>query len=871
MGEVYRATDTKLNRDVALKVLPEEFARDADRMARFKREAQVLASLNHPNIAAIYGLEESEGTRCLVLELVEGPTLAERIKQGAIPLDEALNIAKQIAEALEAAHEKGIIHRDLKPANVKVTPEGMVKVLDFGLAKALEDDPSSIDISKSPTLSVAATQAGVILGTAAYMSPEQARGQPVDKRADIWSFGVVLYEMLTGKQAFKGDTISDTLAAVLRAEVDWDVLPAGTPASIRRLLRRCLTRDRKQRLQAIGDARFEIEEALTGSTDMDATAAVDTTPSQPVWQRILPWALAGVMAVAVAGLSWQLSRSPSTTGENVRFVVNLPPDLSLNTSGRVNIAISPDGTKIVFSAIGESGFQLFLKKMHSLELEPLAGTAGGDSPFFSPDGKWLGFVSGGKLRKVSVEGGSPIILADTGFGGAAWNTDGTIIYTPSYTSGLWRVPDSGGTPEKLTTPDSDKGVLGHWWPQLLPGGQAVVFTRYSSPIKSARVAILDLRTGQMSDLIEGAVFGRYVPTGHLVYVRANTLMAVPIDPGSLKVTGAAFPVLDDISLDLANAASQLSFSAEGTLAYVPKSVVEFDRMLVWVDRKGNETPVTGRRGRYFAPELSPDGSRIALNRTTEDGTNIWLYEIRRGVFTRLTFGDSPEYSPLWTPDGKNVIHIEEKRQWDLSIIEAGGTGSEQLLVSTEFDKYPEAVTPDGKFLIFREGSANTLADLWLIPLDALTPTENKPTVLLQTQFSERGAKLSPNGRWLAYASDETGQFEVYVIAFPDPGGKTKISTDGGNDPRWSRDGRRLFYRNGRKMMEVAIDYTKGFSPKTPVTLFEGSYEATQFHPGYSVATDGRFLMVKNPPESLPRQIHVILNWFEELRRRVPTK
>ncbi len=866
MGEVYRATDTKLGRDVALKILPEEFARDAQRMARFSREAQVLASLNHPNIASIYGLEESDGIRCLVLELVEGPTLAERIAAGPLPAEEALNIARQITEALEAAHEKGIIHRDLKPANVKVTPEGTVKVLDFGLAKALEDDLSSIDISESPTLSVAATQAGVILGTAAYMSPEQAHGRQADKRADIWAFGVVLYEMLTGRQAFSGESISDTLASVLKLDPDWDALPSDTPQSIRKLLRRCLTRDRKQRLQAIGEARIAIKEYLADPTGSSVVMAAPALPVQPAWQRALPWSIAAV-AVVIAGVglwsAWRATRP--APGNLVRFSVTLPPTEQLFTDEGLAIALTPGGTRLVYVAGRSGGTQLFLREMDSFEASPLPGTEGGYNPFFSPDGQWVGFFAGGKLKKVSVEGGSPLVLADARWGHGSWGADDNIIFTPSYPLGLWRVSAAGGTPEELTTPDVSQHELGHWWPQILPGGKAVLFTSYSTPIEKARIAVLDLETGQKQTLIEGAVFGRYVPTGHLVYVQTETLMAVPFDLARLQVTGPPVPVLEDVPVDTVNGNSQFSISDDGSLVYIPASVVNTNRLLVWVDRKGTARPVTEARRRYMYPKLSPDGRRLALT-IVGDSRDVWVYELARGTLTRLTFGAANEFRPLWTPDGRRLIFVSEQLVFDLYWLPVDGSAPAEPLFTSEYDKHPISLSPDGKILAFVENHPDTRQNIWLLPLEG----ERRPQPLLRTQFAEMSPAFSPDGRWLAYQSNESGRNEVYVQAYPGPGGKVQVSTGGGTEPVWARNGRELFYRNGDKMMAVQIGIESGFRAGKPRLLFEGSYEHFPPPPGYDITPDGqRFVMVKTPPESAPRQLNVVLNWFEEVRRRVP--
>src|SRR6516164_5937294 len=628
MGEVYRARDTKLNRDVALKVLPEAFARDAQRMARFRREAQVLASLNHPNIATIYGLEESNGNCALVLELVEGPTLAERIgrrdtltpgpspggrgesktespsspvergeskKQGDLPspsgrgwsrvagpgegaafaigLDESLHIVKQIAEGVEYAHERGIIHRDLKPANVKVRPDGTVKILDFGLAKALEETPAAGSISDSPTIS-AATREGIILGTAAYMSPEQARGKTVDRRCDIWSFGAVLFEMLSGKQAFAGEDVSHTLAAVIMSEPDWSSLPGHLPKQLEGLLRRCLTKDPKQRLQAIGEARIVIEEALTGSPEGGAVGEPPVQPAPPpAWRRALPWTLAAISTlVLLALIVGNVMRAPRPPTRPIRLVVTLPPGDRLAVGNTPVVALSPDGSRLVYVASHGGSTQLYLRSIGRFEAAPIPGTEGAESPFFSPDGQSVGFFAEGKLKTVSLSGGAPRTVCSVSAGrGASWGSDGTIILAPFLTSGLFRVSALGGTPTPLTTPDRKKGEFSHRWPEILPGGNEVLFTIWTGifNLDKQRIGVLSLRTGERRVLFEGGTYARYVPSGHLVYARAGELLAVPFDLNRLEVTGPPVSVVEGVSTVVILGVAQFNFSRDGAFAYVP--------------------------------------------------------------------------------------------------------------------------------------------------------------------------------------------------------------------------------------------------------------------------------------------------------------
>ncbi|MEE9236055.1 MAG: protein kinase, partial [Candidatus Acidoferrales bacterium] len=644
MGEVYRARDERLNRDVAIKVLPEAFARDADRLARFQREAQLLASLNHPNIGSIYGLEEDDGISCLVLELIEGPTLAERIARGPLPLQEALKISRQMAEALEAAHDRGIIHRDLKPGNVKVTPEGMVKVLDFGLAKALEGEPAAVDVSKSPTLGAPASQVGILLGTAGYMSPEQAKGKPVDRRADIWAFGVVLVEMLTGKPLFEGETVSETLAAVMMREPDLSALPGDTPPPIRRLLTRCLQKDPRQRLQAIGEARIVMEDLLAGKVEEAVVPGAAAVIAQPAWRRLLPWGLLVVVAVgaATAVAFWSPWQSEPVQ-QPMRLRVEISPENPLYVDLGAAAALSPDGTKLAYVAGSGANRMLYLRTLEQYEGAPLSGTEGARSPFFSPDGQWIGFFTNNKLKKVSVAGGAPLTLCDTQQNrGGTWGPDDTIVFAPDITTGLSRVPASGGTPEPIT--ERQQGERSHRWPSFLPDGQHVLFIgqRGGQDYDDASIEVLNLETGERKVVHEGGTYPRYLPTGHLAYIRDGTLFAAPFDLDRLEVTGTPAPVLQEVLSTpggtSGTGAAQYAFSQNGLLVYLTGTPAVQKFPIVWVDRRGNVTPMVEDQRNYSMPRLSPDGTRLALVIEEESSTDIWVYDIERGAMTRLTFG-----------------------------------------------------------------------------------------------------------------------------------------------------------------------------------------------------------------------------------------
>ena len=661
MGEVYRARDTKLDRDVALKVLPEAFTADPDRLARFEREAKVLASLNHPNIGSIYGLEEAEGVRALVLELVEGPTLADRIKQGPIPLNDALPIAKQIAEALEAAHEQGVIHRDLKPANIKVKDDGTVKVLDFGLAKAFQPDASDLSAA-SPTISLtaAATQMGMVIGTAAYMSPEQAKGKVVDKRADVWAFGAVLYEMLVGQKPFTGKDVSDTLAAVLRIDADFDALPDETPPRVRQVLKACLQKEPKDRVRDIGDVSL----AMDGTFD---TPAVETSssvkPAQlQVWQRPTPALVVALALLAFGGLAVGTVMRPvlPSPGSLARFVVITPPDGPLFRSRNTpEVAISPDGTRIVYgSGTGPAATrQLYLRHVDQLDASPLRGTERGNAPFFSPDGEWVGFQDAANtLKKVSVLGGPAVTICDVdGFSrGMSWAADDTIVFATTSSNGLMRVPAVGGEPEVLTTVDPEGAETAHAWPEVLPNGKGVLFTAWSGSDDGSRIAVVSLETGEITYLVPGGSNPHYSPTGHIVYGVGGTLRAVGFDAERLALTSNnPVPVVENVNTKPSGAAN-FSLAGNGSLVYVAGAGGAGggpQRTLVWVDREGREEPIGLPPNAYAYARLSPDVTRLAVHIGDPENTDVWISELARGTLTRLTTDPAGDFAPLWTPDG----------------------------------------------------------------------------------------------------------------------------------------------------------------------------------------------------------------------------
>jgi serine/threonine protein kinase len=858
MGEVYRATDTNLGRQVAIKVLPEAFAQDGERLARFEREAKTLASLNHPNIAAIYGLDRSGRLTALVMELVEGDDLSQRIARGAIPVDDAVPIAKQIADALEAAHEQGIVHRDLKPANIKARSDGVVKVLDFGLAKAMEPvGGMSANMSQAPTITTPAmmTGVGMILGTAAYMSPEQAKGRTVDKRSDVWAFGCVLFEMLAGKRPFYGEDVSDTIAAVLRGEPDWAALPAVTPPGLQRLIRRCLRRDPHKRIRDIGDVRLELEEL---SNEPPASASgTEGVHASGRWTRRLPWALALVAGAGTLFLLVQPRQSASPTGSVARVELSTPQGVELFTGTGRNVAISPDGLRVVFTGISGGVRQIYVRQIDRFEAVPLRGTeTASECCTFSADGRSIGFASNdGTLRSVSLADGLVATIAtDAEFTGHAWGSDDSIVFVRS--GALWKVASSGGEPTQLTMATPGDVARRYAWPTILPGATAILFASSDISGDNWKIESLVPATGVRHTVLERGTLPLYAPSGHLIFYRDGELLAAPFDVETQRVTGATVRILEHIPVVSAGV-PLVDVSAAGVLAYAPETSAA---RLVWVSRQGAEQTLADTPRAYTTPRLDPKGRWVLAQ-----AGDLWLHDLARSTFTRLFGGVETDgvAFPVLTPDGARVVFRTSR---GLSLQALDGSGRGETIAGTTATDYPGSISPDGRLLLIVRLSSATSADIYQASLSG--NSEIRP--VLSTAAYEGSAKISPDGHWLAYTSNDSGRMEVYLRPFPAPDQRWQVSTEGGTQPLWNPNGREIFYRSGDKMMVVSVSAGTAPTLSEPRLLFETPYAfgAGVTIPNYDVSADGeRFVMVKE--DSNANRLNLVLNWFEELKRLVP--
>ena len=889
---MYRGRDTKLDREVAIKVLPASVARDPERLARFEREAKVLASLNHPNIAQIYGVQEAEGYQALVMELVPGQTLGAQLKSGAIALDETLRLAGQMVEALSAAHEKGITHRDFKPANVMITPEGVVKVLDFGLAAVSQssDAPTGTNVA---TLTMSPTSAGMIMGTAPYMSPEQARGNQADRRSDIFSFGVVLYEMLTGKQLFNGETVSDILASVLKDAPNLE----DVPEQVRPLLQRCLQKDPKKSLQSIGDWDLLLDRGTPGG---EAFQAALSAPSRSRFGAVSALAAAFALAAMALGIGYYRATRPIEK-PLMRLNVDLGPDAVAGAN--ITVAISPDGKRIAFPMRGPGGkVQLATRLLDQATPTLLSGTDNAADPLFSPDGQWIGFFAEGKLKKISVLGGAAVALCDaTALRGASWGEDGNIIATLGNTSGtgLSRIPDAGGPPQTLTTP-LDKGEVVHRWPQILPGGNAVLFsgaeTLANYDTGSVEVLALKngaLKAGEIKILVRGGYSPHYLPgssfdIGHLVYLHEGVLMGVAFDPVKLALRGTPVPLLEGVAGNMVTGGGQFEVSGTGSLVYLAGKSGSAKFPIVWMDSSGKTEPLLANPSTYYSPRFSPDGNWLALSMNPGKGADIYIYDWRHDAMSRLTFTGNGNYDPVWAPDGKHIAYDAADGMW---WIRADGAGEPQRLLEGKA-MYSYSFSPDGKRLSYFAQGPETKYDILTLPLDLSDPEHPKPgktEAFLHTPANEMYGTFSPDGRWMAYQSDESGTPEVYVRGFGNSqagssqgslGGKWQISSGGGNKPVWSRDGRELFFANSEGRLTVSECAAQHTTQGDSFTYSKPRLWADKQLLGgnrlyYDVVPDGKRFAVFAQPESEEKQgnVHVtfLLNFFDEVARKVPVK
>jgi serine/threonine-protein kinase len=864
MGDVYQATDTKLGRSVAIKFLPEAFSHDSERVARFQHEARVLASLNHPNIAAIYGLEESGNRKFLVMELVDGETLAQRIKRGRIPVEEALQIGKQICEALQAAHDKGIVHRDLKPANIVFTAQGQVKVLDFGLSKVLEED-SSPNFSTSPTR-ITGTAPGVILGTVAYMSPEQATGDVVDKRTDIWAFGCVLYEVLTGKSAFSGASPSDTLATVLTSQPNWSVLPSDLPPMIRALLERTLEKVRARRIADISTAQF-----LLSQPSLSAPVA-RATRWRRTWIAVTILLTAGIISVeAVRYFSRPRASGAPSPITWLTITPSLTEALTVNGADR-DLAISPDGTRVAW--VGNNGSRLFIRALDRLEAMSVGELGTPRGLFFSPDGQSIGFFAASADLRTIASSGEPVVNVTRTDGvpmGASWGPDGSIVYaTTNVVTGIQRVSATGGEPTVLTRPNRDQGEADHRWPHFLPGGGAILFTIATlGGIANSQVAILDLKTGAQKTVLRGATDARYVSSGYLVYAGANGgLWAVEFDLGRMETAGTPVLVLPQAVVSEFGAAD-FDVAQNGTLVYATRGGQAITRALVWVDRQGREEPIDAPPREYLNPRISPDGSRVLVEGRDGEG-DIWMWDFASKAYRNQTLNAAADRYPVWTPDGRRMIFTSDRDGAPNLFWQAvDGSGTAERLTTSRNAQFPTAISPDGSQVVFHENF-----DLMTVTLG---PGHNvRP--LLATSSIESNGDVSPDGRWLAYQSNESGRFEIRVRPFPAVNsGQWQVSSNGGVRPVWSRDGHELFYLNlTGTLMSVPIESGSTLKVGKPTKVIdEGKYlfGVVGAPRSYDVSPDGkRFLMIKPiAATTTPANLVVVQNWLEELKQRVPVK
>lgn len=861
MGEVYRARDPRLGRDVAIKILPKEMSADPVRKQRFEREAKTISGLNHPNICTLHDVGSQDGVDYLVMECVEGETLAKRLQRGALPLEQVLKYGAQIADGLDKAHRAGIVHRDLKPGNIMLTATG-AKLLDFGLAKPVAPLGSGLTLTAEMP-SIPMTEEGTIVGTFQYMSPEQLEGKDVDGRSDIFSLGAVLFEMLTGRRAFQGKSQLSVASAILESEPELITsLKPLTPPALERTVKKCLAKTPDDRWQSASDLASQLNWIAEGGAPGSVTAGVVVRTSSS-WKIYA--GLVTLLAIALGGFAWWQSAKPREKSV-VRFALTLPASEPALVVGGPALVLSPDGRSMVLVVSHGDSSQLAIRDFSSFDTKLIPGTDGATQPFFSPDGEWLAFFSGGKLRKISVAGGPAIDLANaTDATGGTWLPEGTIVFNGEWTAGLLRVSAGGGKPEILTRPDSGRGERWHWWPQALPGGEILFTVKTGEGSEESSIAVLSPKTGLWKTVIDKGYYGRYLPAGKILYVRGDTILAVPFDAKKLAVTGSPLPVLQGIQLDPGRGFAQFAVAQEGTLAYVPGTSAGLRNTLVTVDRTGRETPLGALPRSYEDLSLSPDGKQLALTLIGEQLWNVWIYDLEHETLNRLTFeGDNRD--PIWSADGKRVIYFSFRNgHKSLYWKPVTGPGNEEELLTVDSQAYPRSVSRDGRYLSFDIGTSAASTGMYLLPLQG----ERKAQLFSRDQFALDGM-FSPDGKWIAYESAESGKSQVYVSPFLSGSAQWQISTDGGTHPVWSRDGRELFYRNGiasDRLVGVTVSSNPDFSASSPRPLFQ--FRCQQAGIDYQLLPDGQHFVCIKPPQAdvAATEVNVILNWSSEMEKK----
>ncbi len=866
MGEVYRARDTRLEREVAIKVLPVNLTSDPSLRQRLEREAKAVSKLSHPHICTLHDIGHQDLMDFLVMELVDGETLEQRLARGTLPPEQTIRYAAQIADALAKAHKLGITHRDLKPSNIMLTKSG-AKLMDFGLAKQSGPAPLATALTEMTVEQSKLTSEGMLVGTFQYMAPEQLEGKDADARTDIFALGEVIYEMVTGKPAFRGKSRASLIAAILTSDPPpiTQLQPLSPPA-LERLVKKCLEKDPDDRWQNASDLASELQWLGQSGSQTNAAILPGGISLRASWTRWFPWALVLVLMASVVLVSWRRLTLRVPPAPVAHLTVSLPANVSLGSVGWPLFILSPDGETLAFVGSENGGGRLYLRRMDQWDAAPIRGTEGAERPFFSPDGQWVAFSAGGVLKKVASGGGPAIDVVATSWGAGSWGADDQIVYTRSYNEGLWKVSAAGGSPNMVTSPDRSKGELGHWWPQILPDGDTVLFTVFATPIERSRLVALSLKTSKQKTLIEGALSGRYLSSGHLIFARGETVLAVPFDLRTIELTGAPVAVLEGVAFIPENGLSQFAISDNGVLAFLPSSFVFGEQKLVSVDRGGKSQTIREKLHVHFGLRLSPDGRRIAMGlREAGHAPDVWILDLARGSLSPLTHGPASNFDPIWTPDGKRLLYVSERPVFDVYVRSADGSGSEEPVLTSSNDKYPGSVTPDGKTLLF--STSLNEADLWTAPLAA--PKEAKP--FLATPFHESDGAFSPDARWVAYQSDESGKSEIYVRDFPGGGNRFQVSIDGGSEPVWGKNGKELFYRADKKLISLPVKLGAEFVPGPPRVLFQGDFAKGGQVPAYDVSSDGqRFYFVQQDPKTQElARINVIVNWSEEVKRLAP--